>query len=42
MIKTTVTIGNRCPAGERLEEERGYEISPGEAKLPDVSRGRRQ
>ena len=26
MIMTTVTIGNRCPAGERLEEERGYEV----------------
>ncbi len=42
MIMTTVTIGNRCPAGERLEEERVYEVTPSEAKLPDISRGRRQ
>jgi hypothetical protein len=42
MIMTTVTIGNRCPDNERLEEERFYEVSRSEAKLPDVSRGRRQ
>ena len=41
MIMTTVAIGNRCPAGLRLEEERGYEVRPNEAKLL-VSRGRRQ